>query len=324
MRRMLIAVAALVALTGCTALPLGGGGQASDGPPARGLLIQEARLENRLIPQDGGTELIVRVANTQPAPVRNVSINITNHGDIEVELDRRRSGDKCPRIYHRRNTSISGAVQGIPTELLCVWRLNGTKDAGTSSAVPADPGTYPVTVSAAYTSTLTMQQQSPKITFDPRQQVAAAGTVRTYGNGEVSLSVSAPPRLPADTSEVEVTATVENIGAGELTRINPSSHAGSWLPRGTSCGDRCAILSLSGSFMDRFVDSFGIGGDVSNPEARCRVVRFLEGEQSAETTCRFTGGLEQTGQVVTHNLRASVTYRYQRQAETPLEVVEQN
>lgn len=310
MKRLLLGVAALLVLAGCTALPAGDG--ASGQPPAQGLIIQEARLGNTLIPQDGSTELVLRVANTQGGAAEDVDIDIRNSGEIELTLDSGKSDSICPAVVDDGgDPAVQGAVQGVPTELLCVWNVRAASDGERAST-----GTYPITVAISYTNTLTMQQESPKIRFDPEQQVPAAATARTYGNGEVSLTVSFPPALPADTDDVTIDADVRNVGDGRLEALDPAL-----VPEGGTCGERCAVLSLDGSLLEDFQFP-APSDDVSNPATRCRLIRFIEGERSATTTCRLVPSRDISGQRITHNVRGTITYRYMRQAETPLKVVE--
>ncbi len=282
-----------IALAGCTAFP--GGGSTSDEPPARGLVIQEVQLENNAIPDDGGTRLVLRVANTQPDAAENVRIDITNTGAVQTELRTEDSDSKCTSAFDSDPTDypdIDAASQGVPTELLCVWDINGNG---------AAEGSYPLTVTVDYTNTLTMQQESPKITFDPDRQIAAPTTSRTYSNGELSMTVSYPPRLPSSANEFDVETSLSDVGPG---RVVGRSQIG--------CEGTCATIEYSGSL--KTSAGFTESGE------RCGTARFLEGESQVTTSCEFTGG--DTGDTITtHNLRADASYGYQVSRELPLQVV---
>lgn len=291
--RYWMALAAVLAVAGCTSFPTGGG-TASGKPPASGLVIQEASLQNTAIPTGGDTELVLRVANTQPGAVTGVHIAVTNTGGLKISKDSDQSDPTCPEAGGTVKR-IAGATQGVPTQLLCVWDVNETEDGG------ARPATYPVTVTVTYVNSLTMQKESPKITFDPDQQIAAAKSSRTFSNGELSLAVTYPPTLPAGAKRIEVKTTAANPGNGDIVGISS-----------VQCDGRCVDLRYSGSLLS------GAGYTASGD--RCGIIRFLQGEQEATSTCTFTDG-STADTITTHNLRMKATYGYQLHRELPLTVV---
>ncbi|MFB6294980.1 MAG: hypothetical protein ABEI97_04425, partial [Candidatus Nanohaloarchaea archaeon] len=159
-------------------------------------------------------------------------------------------------------------------------------------------------VTVDYTNTLTMQQESPKITFDPEQQVAAQTTSRTYSNGELSMTVTYPPRLPSDTTDFDVETQLTDAGPG---RVVSRSRIG--------CTGRCATIDYTGSLKT--------AAGFSESGGSCGTARFLEGKDTVTTNCEFTGG-DPGDTITTHNFRATASYGYQLHRELPLQVVVDN
>ncbi|MDY6766027.1 MAG: hypothetical protein SVW77_01555, partial [Candidatus Nanohaloarchaea archaeon] len=194
--------------------------------------------------------------------------------------------------------TIGASAQGTPRKRVCVWSVE-------ASPGSVDPGTYPLTVSVRYENTLRMQQQSLKFEFDPDQQAPSPAVTRSFSNGEVSMRTRHPPRLPLNPSRVAVELTGQNVGSGELGNL------GSGLPAECSSSEvRCMRLRYDGSLTNAFTQD-GSG--------RCGRVVVRPGRRSGETQCTFTGSVSGP---VTHNLRISADYRYQRRRVVPVTVAE--
>ncbi|MFB6294251.1 MAG: hypothetical protein ABEI97_00680 [Candidatus Nanohaloarchaea archaeon] len=313
MKRYALLLVVAVLLAGCTALP--SGEQPSEAPPARGLVIEEAQLENRVIPATGSTKLVLRLANTQPRDTKRVGLGITNSGEVSVSLDTATSDPVCQTAVDAARTgaandgaTIPAASQGVPTEVLCVFDVSGSG---------ASLGTYPLTATVTYENTLTMQQDSPKITFDPERQVPAARTSRTYSNGELSMTVSYPPQLPTGGQDIQIDTTVRETGGGRMVPglIRNIPGVGT-----RNCDDRrCVFLTYQGSFMGPFGYATA-EVDAATRKKQCRWVNVLEGDTSATARCVFAGSV--SGGPTTHSLRITADYRYRRVRELPIEVVE--
>ncbi|MDY6769185.1 MAG: hypothetical protein SVW02_03715, partial [Candidatus Nanohaloarchaea archaeon] len=204
MDRRLILLLIPLLLAGCTAFS--GGGEASDAPPAQGLVIKEASLQNTAIPQDGKTELTLHLANTGTTKIEDATIAISNTGPLEVTGQP--AGDKCdigPQPF--TGVSVGAATEGVPRRVICRVTIIGAD---------AREGEYPLTVRVQYGNTLRMQKDSPTITFDDQQNLAAPPVTRTYSNGETSLGVTVPPRVPKDEDSVELELRFQNVGQGRV------------------------------------------------------------------------------------------------------------
>lgn len=283
MRRTLplLCIVLALAAAGCTALPSTDDGDT--GFTVRGLVIDEATIVDPVVGRGQQTELVLRLANTNPTAVRDVTATLSNLGPVTAD-------GSCSF-----GAPIPAATGNTPTTRTCVWTLD------TSGLDAADEGTYPLGLTLEYTADLTMSGDTPKVTFtdDLPSRVTASNT---YTNGELTMTTTSRQEYTTGSPNISVDITLRNVGSGDL------------VPDGAS---RTVSLSYSGSLLD----IYGFAGAQS--EQRCTTAHFLTGERSASITCVLSDDAEAGSGTdgTTYSLRIAASYDYRRYTELPFQVV---
>lgn len=288
MRRHLILLVVATLLAGCTGL--GGGSDTGDGGGAHGFTIHDATLADTEIRPGEQTELVVRLENAHPSAVENVNIHLSNLGTLSPSLDAASDGSSRDSGQNCRFDSIRAATPAAPTNVMCVWTLSapGSMDGDTAQ-------TYPVTVTASYDATLSMQSGTLKFSFDDAVTSDESRTVSTsFSNAEISISASHPHTVRTGASTIPLDVTVQNSGAGDIQRRD---------------GSRYVDLSYSGTMTGLFAVN------------HCDRANFIAGEQATTLECTLEkqGGASVTAGT-TRSLQMTADYRYQRHKELSLAV----
>ncbi len=194
MRRAVLLLVAALLVAGCTAL--GGGDNGDEEPQVQGLVVEEARLVDTTIGQGQSTELILRVANTNPSPVRSFRATLSNAGPLST------SGT-CTA------DEIPGMTGGTPGRTTCTWEI------GAGGVSEDDLGTYPLALRLTYGATLSMTGDTPKFTFTD-DLPSRATTTSTFTNGELSMTTTHRPEYAADASTVSIDIALEAGGSGRI------------------------------------------------------------------------------------------------------------
>lgn len=287
MRLRIAALVLAVVVAGCTS-PLGGGdGGDDDGPAIRGVVVEQAELEDSTVSTGGSTRVILRVHNTNPTPVTDFSAAVTNTGPMTAELD---SGP-CD------GGTLSAAAAAATTRT-CVWSIDA------SGLGADDAGTYPLQLRIEYNSTLRMIKNTPKFTFVSDVEDRSTVT-QSYSNTELRMSVTHRPEHPTGVSTVEVDVDLADTGSGDVVPVSGTDVA----------------LSYSGSMIDAFREW---GGEVSEEDGkrRCRQANFIAGSDTTAITCVLHSTSDSLSDGETLNLRIDADYGYRRYLELPLTVEE--
>lgn len=302
--RRIAALALMVLLAGCTQ-PFGpqDSGNGNQGPntlEARGLLVQDVRLNNQEIAQGETTQLFVTFSNTNPNAVENVQFSFDNLGGLSVS-----EGSGVPQFcsdIRSGGGTIPAAANGQPTTRTCVWDLTASDVSmiGSSTSIP-------VSFSVDYDGQLTMTDSSLQFVFGDQQDTV---TDSSFSNGEISLQTTHPGHLDWGQHSLQVELTTSNRGTG---RIVSGGEA------------RRVTYELGGSLVESGQQGAGFtekpieGGSGST----CDAGVFLQGERSVTSTCVLQGSVSERPAPVTYTLTVAVSYRYQKYGSLQLTVTKE-
>ncbi len=202
MRTTVIVLLVAILLAGCTSPLASDDGSGDDeAPQARGLLIQDVSLEQSSIRPSQDTRLVLRIANTNPTDITDISVGLSNYGQLAPTQTEGECADG----------SISGMTADMtePITETCAWSID-------ASNVDVDGGAQqiPITVTLEYSGTMTMQQSSMDFTFT--EDASTQSMSSSFTNGEITLSTTHQPEQLPDTDLVSIGIGVSNVGDGRV------------------------------------------------------------------------------------------------------------
>ncbi len=294
-KKLVIVLAAAVAVSGCTALQDGGREEEGQG------VDLDTRLSNTEIAASGTTHLSVELENRNLAPLEDVKVRVLNTNGLELTREIG-SGAESFSCWLRVPRS-----EAIPQTKQCLWSIEpgGEIDKRLESR---EEVTVPLTVSVSYTSRLSPLADSLKPRFRSDDDLDRSGIEQTLSvdNGDISLEASHSSPVSATTGTVPVELSVKNTGSGRL---------------GNVAGDegRTVKVFYTGSLMELGMDPSTTS--CTEPGKGYRTLRFVEGRQRTSMDCQFS--LTADSQDILDRdftLRPVVEYRYTRTQNHPLTV----
>jgi len=290
----------MVLLAGCTQ-PFGpqdgtSGPSGANTVDARGLLVQDVRLNEQEIAQGETTQMFVTFSNTNPKDVSNVQFSFDNLGGLDVS-----EGSGLPAFcsdIRGSGGTIAAAANGQPTTRTCVWDLTASDVSmiGSSTSIP-------VSFSVEYDGELTMTESSLQFVFgDERDTVMD----NSFSNSEISLQTTHPGQLDWGDQELSLDLTTRNTGTGQIVSGEDA---------------RRVTYELDGSLME---DAGFTKKPVEDGSGTtCDAGVFLQGERSVESTCVLQGAVSEQPAPVSYTLTVDVSYRYQKYGSLQLTVTDE-
>ncbi|MCJ7450593.1 MAG: hypothetical protein MUP58_02525 [Candidatus Nanohaloarchaeota archaeon QJJ-9] len=218
----------LILISGCTRGKNNGNDLPGEG--TGGLVIEEAELSETKVRAGNDVILSFKAINTNDNPLRDLKIQLSNTGDIEVEKVSD-TGSFCGGGSGDLGDELRGSVEGNPWPVECSWRLD-TSNVGVSG----QSDSIPVTITASYNTSLEMPDWI-RLFFEEESSWEKNST--SFENDEISVIASYYPEHRVDTENVSIQFGVNDIGGGRLVKRGEDDNI-------------VASLSFSGSFVDKF------------------------------------------------------------------------